>query len=284
MFLENCGITIILDLSRKLQHVLTLPKITNQTEKVPILVYFHGGAFFTGSAFCQLYHHHFNNFVSQVNVMVVSVEYRLAPENPLPACYDDCWDALKWVSSHYDKSITNKEPWLIEHGDFKKVFIGGDSAGGNIVHNIAMRAGTEALPCGVEILGAFLSHPFFCGSQPIGSEPLGHGHMAWNLVYPNAPGGVDNPFINPLAEGAPRLSGLGCSRILVCVAGKDQLRDRGILYYEAVKKSGWKGEVELFEEKEEDHVYHVIHPQSQNAYKFFKRLALFLLYSRRMKC
>ncbi|KAL2324376.1 hypothetical protein Fmac_023434 [Flemingia macrophylla] len=53
-------------------------------KKVPILVYFHGGGFFFESAFSQLYHHHFNTFVSHTNCIVVSVEYGLALEHPSP--------------------------------------------------------------------------------------------------------------------------------------------------------------------------------------------------------
>ena len=212
---------------------------------------------------------------------MVSVEYRLAPENPLPACYHDCWDALKWVASHASKNTTNTEPWLVNHGDLNRVFIGGDSAGGNITHNIAMRAGAEALPGDVKVLGAILCHPFFYSSQPIGSEPVTDpekdlSHLTWKFVYPSAPGGIDNPMINPLGPGAPSLAGLGCCRMLVCVSGKDALRERGVWYYEAVKSSGWQRKAELFEEKEEDHVYHVFHPESENAHKLIKRLASFL--------
>ncbi|XP_027363718.1 uncharacterized protein LOC113871120 [Abrus precatorius] len=265
---------------------LFLPKFTtfsdqDQVQKVPILVYFHGGGFFFESAFSQLYHDHFNTFVSQTNVIVVSVEYRLAPEHPLPACYHDCWAALQWVASNSAKNHTNAEPWLIQHGDFNRIFIGGDSAGGNIVHNIAMRAGTEALPCGVKILGAILSHPYFCSSDPIGPELVTRpeenlSYLIWNFVYPSAPGGIDNPMVNPVAPGAPSLALLGCSKIIVCVAGKDNVRDRGVWYYEIVKKSGWQGKLELFEETEEDHVYHIFHPESANATKLIKRLASFL--------
>ncbi|KAK7343574.1 hypothetical protein VNO77_12407 [Canavalia gladiata] len=270
----------------KLSARLYLPKFTissgqHQAEKVPILVYFHGGGFFFESAFSQLYHHHINTFVSQANVIVVSVEYRLAPENPLPACYHDCWAALQWVASHSAPNPTIAEPWLIEHGDFNRIFIGGDSAGGNIAHNIAMRAGTEDLPCDVKILGAILSHPYFYISDPNETEPItsykqSSSCLVMNLVYPSGPAGIDNPMINPVAPAAPSLTGLGCSKIIVCVAGKDTLRDKGVWYYEAVNKSGWQGEVELFEEIEEDHVYHIIHPQSQNATKFIRRLASFL--------
>lgn len=220
-----------------------LPKLTT-INQVPILVFFHGGGFFFESAFSQLYHHHFNTFVSQTNCIVVSVEYRLAPEHPLPACYLDCWEALKWVASHSsENSPINAEQWLISHGNFQRVFIGGDSAGGNIVHNIAMRAGTEPLPCGVKLLGAIFAHPYFCSSYPIGSEPVtGHEqslpYVVWDFVYPSVPGGIDNPMVNPVAPGAPSLAELGCSKIIVCVASEDKLRDRGVWYYEAVKKSG----------------------------------------------
>jgi acetyl esterase/lipase len=245
------------------------------------LVYFHGGGFFFESAFSKLYHDHFNTFVSQANVFVVSVEYRLAPEYLLPVCYNDCWTALQWASSHSGKNPTNTEPWLIEHGDFDRIFIGGDSAGANIAHNIAMRAGVEALPNDVKVLGAILAHPYFYSSYPIGSESETEHkqsvcYLTWNIVYPSAPGGMDNPMINPVAPDAPSLTGLGCSKIFVCVCGKDILRDRGIWYYEAVKKSGWEGELELFEESEEDHVYHIFHPESENSAKLIKRLASFL--------
>ncbi|RDX65898.1 2-hydroxyisoflavanone dehydratase, partial [Mucuna pruriens] len=258
---------------------LYLPQLTPTNDVTfPILVYFHGGGFFFESAFSQLYHHHFNAFVSQTNCIVVSVEYRLAPEHPLPAGYHDCWDALKWVAS---QSSNNADPWLIHHGNFNRIFIGGDSAGGNIVHNIAMRAGTEPLPCGVKLLGAIFSHPYFFSSSPIGREAVtGHEqslpYLVWNFVYPSAPGGVDNPMLNPVAPGAPSLDGLGCSKVIVCVASQDNLRDRGVWYYEAVKESGWPGELELFEQSGEDHVYHIFHPESENGIKLIKLLALFL--------
>ncbi|KAF7813789.1 RAN GTPase-activating protein 2 [Senna tora] len=214
---------------------LYLPKSTHQ--KLPILVYFHGGGFFFESAFSRLYHNYFTSFVSRVNVVVVSVEYRLAPEHYLPAAYDDCWDALKWVARCSTK-VPNDEPWL-NHGDFDRIFIGGDSAGGNIVHNIAMRAGVEDLPGGIRILGAIYVHPYFYSSKPIGSEPVsGHEqslpYLVWDFVYPSAPGGIDNPMVNPLAPGAPSLAGLGCCKILVCVASKDSIRDRGVWFYEGV--------------------------------------------------
>ncbi|KAJ0767381.1 putative 2-hydroxyisoflavanone dehydratase, Carboxylesterase [Helianthus annuus] len=86
----------------------------------------------------------------------------LTPEHPLPAAYEDSWTALQWVATHSTEGLNEKdEPWLIQHGDFNRLYIGGDSAGANISHHIAMRVGTEELHGGVKILGAFLSHPYF---------------------------------------------------------------------------------------------------------------------------
>ncbi|CAI8596463.1 unnamed protein product [Vicia faba] len=162
-----------------------------------------------------------------------------------------------------------------------EVFIGGDSAGGNITHNIAIQAGAEALPCDVKILGAIMIHPYFNSSYPIGSEPVIEPennlfHQVWHLCYPNSPHGIDNPLVNPLGEGAPSLEKLGCSRILICVAERDKLRDRGVWYWENVKKSGWNGRLELFEEKDENHVYHLFKPESESANTFIQRLVTFV--------
>ncbi|KAH7522349.1 hypothetical protein FEM48_Zijuj07G0128900 [Ziziphus jujuba var. spinosa] len=262
---------------------LFLPKLEESESniKIPILVYYHGGGFLIESAFSADHHRFLNSLVSQAKIVAVSVEYRLPPENPLPAAYEDCWAALQWVSSFsskYDNSAAIDEPWLNNHGDFERVFIGGDSAGANIAHNIAMRAGKENLHGGVKILGALLTHPYFWGSKPSASDQSIDYLVCsvWNFVYPNAPGGIDNPMINPLVDEAPSLEGLGCCRLLVSVAECDWLRDRGVWYSEAVKKSGWKGEVELIEIEGEDHAFQILRPGTENANRLIKRLADFL--------
>ena len=149
---------------------LYLPSL-NQTHlpKLPILVYFHGRGFCLESAFSFKNQRYLNSLVAQAQVVAVSVEYGLAPEL-LPIAYEDCWAAFQWVALHSINNGLNKEPWLMNHGDFNRVFIGGESAGANIVHNIAMRVDVESLHGGVKIFGAFLNHPLFWGSKPIGSD------------------------------------------------------------------------------------------------------------------
>ncbi|XP_020238333.1 2-hydroxyisoflavanone dehydratase [Cajanus cajan] len=254
---------------------LYLPKL-DDNQKVPIFVYFHGGAFYFESAFSRVYHSHCNTFASQAKVIIASVEYRLAPEHSLPACYHDCWEALKWVASHFGENATHAEPWLTENGDFSRVFVGGNSAGANIAHNMVVRAGSEDLPNGVKIHGAVITHPFFHSSSLVGAETLkgeeNISYLIWNFVYPSAPDGVDNPLFNPVG---PALDEIGCSKIIVCVAGKDRLRERGIWYHEGLKNSGWQGNLELFEETDEGHDYQLLKPDTENATKLIKRLLSF---------
>ncbi|KAE8717603.1 2-hydroxyisoflavanone dehydratase [Hibiscus syriacus] len=247
--------------------------------KVPILVYFHGGAFCSESAFSFVETKFMNRLASLANVVIVSIEYRLAPEHPLPICYHDCWAGLQWVISHSDE-----EHWVSTYADFDRVYIGGDSAGANIAHSVLIRAGSKGFRNGVKIKGAFLTHPYFWGSEPIGYESKYVENReevvmstVWHLVYPEAAGGVDNPMLNPVAPGAPNLAGMGCSRLLVSVAEKDWVRDRGILYHNAVKESGWQGESELVDVEGEDHSFHILLHKSENAKKFIKRLASFLV-------
>ncbi|CAH2050672.1 unnamed protein product [Thlaspi arvense] len=99
----------------------------------------------------------------------------------------------------------------------------------------------------------------------------------WNFVYPDAPGGVDNPMLNPVAANAPSLVKLGCRRLFVGVAGEDEIiGDRGVWYYELVKDSGWEGEIELFELEGEGHAHQYLRPHTDNAKKMIDRLASFI--------
>lgn len=253
-----------------------LPKLATAAQKLPILVYYHGGGFCLESAFSFYSHRYLNILVSKANAIAVSVEYRLAPEHPLPAGYEDCWEALRWVISHagiddQDQRVPVKEPWLVNHGDFEKIFVGGDSSGGNMAHNVAIRAGKE----NSKLLGAVLSFPYFWGSNVKGGAQSTRGKF-WDFVYPTAEGGIDNPMINPMAENAPSLSGLGCSKLHICVAEKDELREITLRYVEAVKKSGWKGEIEVVDVQGEDHCFQIINPDSEKAKDLINCIAAFI--------
>lgn len=81
---------------------LYIPKSTvHGSKRLPLLMYFHGGAFCLETAASPTYHNYLNSLVSEADVIAVSVDYRRAPEHPLPTAYDDSWTAITWVLFYY---------------------------------------------------------------------------------------------------------------------------------------------------------------------------------------
>lgn len=240
-----------------------LPSFRAST-KVPVVVYFHGGAFVVESAFNPIYHAYLNTLAAKAGVVAVSVNYRLAPEHPLPAAYDDSWAALKWVLAHgngNNGTDADTDPWLSQYGDMSRLFLAGDSAGGNIAHNLALRAGEEGLGDGADakIKGVALLDPYFQGRSAVGADSMDPAYLqsaarTWSFIcagkYP-----IDHPYANPLALPASSWQHLGCSRVLVTVSGQDRLSPWQRAYYSTLRSSGWPGQAELYETPGEGHVY-----------------------------
>ncbi|WOK94316.1 tuliposide A-converting enzyme 2, chloroplastic [Canna indica] len=266
---------VVIDPSTGLSVRLHLPTLgaASHDRKLPVLVYFHGGAFLIGSAFDPHSHHYLNEVVAKASVLAVSVDYRLAPEHPLPTAYEDAWAVLLWI-------VGGAEAWLSERGDLERVFLAGCSAGANIAHQVALRAGAEALPARARVEGMILLHPYFWGREPVGAERRDAEFRAkeervWRFVCPESKG-VDDPYVNPVAAGAPSLTGVVARRVLVAVAEEDWLRERGRVYCEGLKASGWGGAAELVETKGEGHAFHVSNPRSEKAQELMQRVVDFL--------
>lgn len=249
------------------------PPNLNPNQKVPLLVYIHGGGFCIETASSPIYNLFLNTLSSRANVIIASIDYRLAPEYPLPIAYDDTWSAIQFIAGE-----NSGDPWLRDHADFSRIFFAGDSAGANIAHHMAKRTTKMPLP-NFALNGVVLYHPYFWGEERIGSEHLkeesgaGMASKLWRFACPGS-NGSDDPLINPAKD--PELCELGGARVLVLVAGKDALRDRGFLYKEALEQSGWKGVVEVVETAEEDHVFHLMKPSSANAAVLLDRVVEFL--------
>ncbi|EAZ30906.1 hypothetical protein OsJ_14987 [Oryza sativa Japonica Group] len=215
-------------------------------ERLPVVVYFHGGGFVIGSAASPAYHRCLNDLAAACPAVAVSVDYRLAPEHPLPAAYEDSAAALAWVLSAAD-------PWLAVHGDLSRVFL----------------AGT----------GIVLIHPWFWGKEPIGGEAAaGEQKGLWEFVCPDAADGADDPRMNPTAAGAPGLENLACEKVMVCVAEGDTLRWRGRAYAEAVVRArgGEAAAVELLESEGVGHVFYLFEPGHEKADELLRRIAAFI--------
>ncbi|KAL3597254.1 hypothetical protein D5086_008891 [Populus alba] len=196
---------------------------------------------------------------AQANVIAVSIEYRLAPEHPIPTGYEDSWTSLRWVASHANGH--GPEPWLNIHGDFSRVFLAGDSAGANIAYNLAVRI-RSVLP-EMKLAGMILMHPFFLGSKL---------DKMWFYLCPRN-GGLKDSRFKPAAED---MATTGCERVLVFLAGRDKLKNAGRSYYEELKKCGWEGNVEMVEHDGVGHVFHLLKPRCEQALDMMKRLVSFI--------
>uniref|UniRef100_A0A803M0M7 Alpha/beta hydrolase fold-3 domain-containing protein n=1 Tax=Chenopodium quinoa TaxID=63459 RepID=A0A803M0M7_CHEQI len=132
---------------------------SSSNKKHPILVYVHGGGFVVAGAAHPNYHDFCSYAATKLAALVVSVEYRLAPEHRLPAAYDDVLEALKWVKE-------GKDEWIQEYGDLSSCVMMGDSAGGNIVYHTGLMAAAqvdELKP--LMINGLILIQPYFSGVE-----------------------------------------------------------------------------------------------------------------------
>ncbi|XP_015874253.3 probable carboxylesterase 12 [Ziziphus jujuba] len=237
-----------------------LPKSAEPDGKLPLLLYIHGGGFCMQSAFSTAYHNFVSTLVAGADVMAVSVEYGLFPTRPIPACYEDSWAVLKWVATHVDGN--GADPWINQHADLKRVFVGGDSAGGNITHTLLSRVGSVGLRS-VGVVGAILLHPYFGGTVD---------DYMWMYMCPENKG-LEDPRMKPATEDLARL---GCENVLVLLAEKDALAGAGRSYGDELKKSGWGGTLEVVETIGEDHCFHMSKPKSEKAVDLVNKIVSFL--------
>ncbi|KDP25942.1 hypothetical protein JCGZ_22847 [Jatropha curcas] len=237
-----------------------MPVVHDTTRKLPLLFHIHGGGFCFESAFSSPHQKYLTTLAAAADAIIVSVEYGLFPDRPIPACYEDSWVGLQWVATHVNRD--GPESWLNDHVDFARVFIGGDSAGGNISHNLAVRIGSQGLP-GVNVVGMVLVHPYFGGTND---------DKMWLYMCP-INGGLDDPRLKPNAED---LSKVGCERVLVFVAEKDHLNGVGKWYCDELKKSEWKGSLGVAETKDEGHCFHIEDLTTQNSLALIERFASFI--------
>ncbi|MCS4302799.1 alpha/beta hydrolase [Chryseobacterium sp. BIGb0232] len=97
-------------------------------QNLPILLYFHGGAFIYGMP--EQYDFIFYRLAVDIDAVIVSADYRLAPEHPFPAAMEDGYDALLWLSESADRIGGNKN----------RIIIGGSSAGATIAASVTQYA------------------------------------------------------------------------------------------------------------------------------------------------
>jgi acetyl esterase len=195
-------------------------------DALPILAYAHGGGF----VFCDLDSHDglCRDLANRLPAVVVSVAYRLAPENPWPDAAEDVYTAAKWAVDNADTV----------GGDARRVVVGGDSAGGNLAAVTALMARDRGGP---PIAAQLLLYPVIAADFDNESYRLfGKGfynpkpalQWYWDQYVP-ALTDREHPYASPL-----RANLAGLPPAIVVVAGHDPLRDEGIAYVHALEAAG----------------------------------------------
>jgi acetyl esterase len=195
---------------------------------LPVLVWFHGGGFVLGDLEqadpdCRM-------LSTDASCVVVSVDYRLAPEHPFPAAPEDCFAATRWVFEHAREL----------GADGGRLAVGGDSAGGNLATVSALlareRGGPQirlqVLVYPVTDLTSFDTPSYLAYAE---NHFLTRRAMIWfRDHYVGGEQGARDPLASPLHH--PDLSGLPAAHI---VTGEcDPLRDEGEAYAKRLERAG----------------------------------------------
>jgi acetyl esterase len=203
------------------------PRELVKGESLGVLIFLHGGGFVIGDLdthdpLCR-------RLCNRGDCIVVSVEYRLAPEHPFPASGEDCIAAMQWCAQNAAEL----------GGDSGRLAVGGDSAGGNLSAVCALHARDNGGP---DLRLQLLIYPAVAPRMDSASHAaFGEGHlltsenMQWFMEqYYGGRDLTENPAFAPAI--AADHSGLAPAEIIV--AGYDPLRDEGMAYAETLSAAG----------------------------------------------
>lgn len=201
-------------------------------ERLPCLIYLHGGAFVLKSA--AFHKRLICDYASNTPCKVVFVDYRLAPQHPFPVALEDCYAALHWVYQN-----------ATEIGiDPRRIGVGGDSAGGALAAGLCLMARDRRAP---ELCFQMLIYPVTDARLNTHSmkeyidTPLWNARQnekMWKLYLKNGCS-LERGYASPL-EAA---SFVNLPPTYVEVAEFDCLRDEGILFAETLRKNGIMAEL-----------------------------------------
>ena len=201
----------------------------------PVVVYFHGGGWVIGDK--QVYDGGARAISKHAQAVVVSVDYRLAPEAKFPAAWDDALAAYKWVAGNA-ASIK---------GDPKRLALAGESAGGNLAIATAVAARDAKLQPPTHVLAVYpvgqtgnLNTKSYKDSA--NAKPLNKPMIEWF---------VDKLLAKPADKADPRLDLVnakfaGLPPVTIVSAQIDPLREDGALLETALKRAGVKVQRKLY--------------------------------------
>jgi acetyl esterase/lipase len=208
------------------------------TGPLPLLYYMHGGGMISGNAWSVL-PRLLRAWAAPLELAVVSVEYRLAPEARYPAAVEDCYAGLVWAVAH-----------ATELGiDAERVVVGGKSAGGGLAAALALlsrdRGGPG--PVGQLLLCPMLDdrNDTFSSHQMAGVDTLDRisNATAWQALLGYRYGAADLP---PYAAPARATDLSRLPPAYIDVGSAETLRDEAVAYAQAIWQSGGRAELHVW--------------------------------------
>ena len=201
-------------------------------EPLPVVVNFHGGGWVSG----DLNHSQWwaSSLAAEAGVLVISVDYRLAPEHPFPGPAEDCYDATAWIADHADEL----------GGDPRRLAVMGDSAGGNLAAAVSVMARDRGTPdIALQVLlypTVDLAHTFPSVDENANAPILGRADVRNNAqnYFHNSTREMTDPYASPL-----RAKHEGLPPALIQTAQFDPLRDEGAAYAAALRDAGVEAEL-----------------------------------------
>ncbi|XP_040382109.1 probable carboxylesterase 18 [Oryza brachyantha] len=272
---------VTIDTSRGLWARVFVPSAAGEAAAalLPVVVYFHGGGFVLFSAASRPYDALCRRFCRELGAIVVSVNYRLAPEHRFPAAYDDGVAALRYLDAN------GLPAELGVAVDLSSCFLAGDSAGGNIAHHVAQRwastsAASSAPPVSLRLAGVVLIQPFFGGEERTEEEvALDKASLSLSLAR------TDYFWREFLPDGATRdhaaarVCGDGVELAdafppaMVAVGGLDLLGGWQARYVETLRRKGRP--VRVVEYPDAIHGFHAF-PELADSGKLVEEMKLFV--------
>ncbi|XWS41223.1 hypothetical protein CRYUN_Cryun17cG0062400 [Craigia yunnanensis] len=264
---------ISLDATRNLWFRLYSPSLTSNNQLLPVLFFFHGGGFSFLTPASLAYDMVCRKFAFRLPAIVISVNYRLAPEHCYPSQYEDGFDVLKFIDE-------NSATVLPKNADLSRCFLAGDSAGANLAHHVAVRACQTELRT-MKMIGLISIQPFFGGEERTDSElqlvgsllvSVPRADWCWKAFLPKG-SNRDHGAANVSGPNAEDISGLDFPETMVVVGGFDPLKDWQMRYYEWLRKSG--KEASLMEYPNMIHAFYVF-PHLPEAFHLVMQIEKFI--------
>lgn len=202
------------------------PKDSIADQQLPCLVLYHGSAFYLPAS--GFHYKLAEIYATETNCVVIFPDYRLAPDNPFPAGFNDCYSTILWAEKHADELGI----------DASKIVVGGDSAGGCLAAAVALKARDANGP---KICGQMLIYPVIDYQCKTESANKFVKTTVWNAAANRIMWDIylkECDAVSPYASPAVAKDLSGLPPAYVDVAEFDPLHDEGLEYAAELERCG----------------------------------------------